>query len=84
MIKASKTTLLRVRERHKPIRSSKTSYNNSKAGHEILKMHDQNTLRESHAATTRTAFTQSIMRVKYAEPLCYQGDKAKINNIREY
>ena len=31
-----------------------------------------------------TAFTQLIMRVKYAEPLCYQGDKAKINNIREY
>ena len=53
MTKASKTTLLRVRERHKPIRSWKNSYNNSKAGHEILKMHDQNTQRESQAATTR-------------------------------
>ena len=48
-----KTTLLRVRERHKPIRSWETSYNNSKASHEILKMHDQNMRRESHAATTR-------------------------------
>ena len=30
------------------------------------------------------AFTLSIMHVKYAEPLCCQGDKAKIKNIREY
>ena len=30
------------------------------------------------------AYTQSIMHVKYAEPLCYQGNKAKISNIREY
>ena len=29
-------------------------------------------------------FMSMIMHVKYAEPLCCQGDKAKINNIREY
>ena len=68
----------------KPVRSFQASYNNNKAGHEILKMHEQNTQQKSHAAITRVAFTQSIMYGKYAKPLCSLGNKIEINNMREY
>lgn len=56
--------------------------------HDILKMHDQNTQCENHAAIPRTRFPR-VYATGHAcknmqDPLNSQGNKAEIINIREY
>ena len=50
----------------------------------MTKTRGEKATQQLHAIAFTQSITQSIMHVKYAEPLCCQGDKAKINNIREY
>ena len=54
-------------------------------------MHDQNTQRANHAPITRNRFPRAYATGHACEnmqesagPLSCQGNKAKINNIREY
>ena len=60
MTKASKTTALRVRERHKPIRNQENPSINYIACHEIWKMHDQTTHEEATQQITRNHFRQRL------------------------
>ena len=49
----------------------------------MTKTHSEQTTPQSHAIVFH-ALTQPVMHVKNAGPLSCQGNKAKINNIREY